>query len=32
VRGLVVTPHRLEAYDPPPEENACDDDAPDELD
>jgi hypothetical protein len=26
VRGLVVTPHRLETYDPPLEETASDDD------
>jgi hypothetical protein len=30
VRGLVVTPHRLDSYDPTPEEMPSDDDAPDD--
>ena len=30
VRGLVVTPHRLETYDPKHEEIPSDDDAPDD--
>jgi len=30
VRNLVVTPHRLETYDPPQQETASDDDASDD--
>jgi hypothetical protein len=30
VRGLVVTPHRLDTYDPPPKETPGDDDASDD--